>query len=137
MVYVRSHSKSVFVCFVDDCAIDFRWHLRILPPEIIHPHLDEIRPLGSLLRDFTAGFGWRLGTKHFCKAHCGRRHAVLRAKSHTCRVYIGSPKRAASRLLAYLGEAPSVRAHRKYCADPVFLVPQQLMTDIVVGLVRR
>src|SRR5271169_5842104 len=136
MVYVRGHSKPVFVCFVDDCAIDFRWHLRILSPEIIHPNLDEIRLLGNLLRDLTAGFGWRLGTKHFCKAHCCWRHTVLRAKSHSCGVHVSSRKRAASRLLAYLGEALSVCAHGENRADSVFLVPQQLMADIFVGLVR-
>src|SRR5271166_5047800 len=136
MVYMSSNSKAVFVCFVDDCAIDFRWHLRIMSPEIIYPHLDEIRLWGSLLCNLTAGFGRRFGTKHLCKAHRGRRHPVLRAKSNTCRVHVSSRKRAAAGLLADLGELLSVRAHREYRADPVFLVPQQLMTEIVVGLVR-
>src|SRR6202050_2482733 len=71
MVYVRCHAQSVFVRFVDDCGIDFRWHLRILSPEIVYPNLDEVRLLGSLLRDFTAGLGRSLGTEHFCKSHCG------------------------------------------------------------------
>src|ERR1039457_1118992 len=119
MVYMRSNAKAVFVCFVDNCAIDFRRQLRILSPEIIHPNLSEIRLLGNLLRNLAAGFGWRLGTKHFCKARCGRRHAVVRAKSNTCRVHISSRKRAAAGLLADRSEALSVRAHREYRADPV------------------
>jgi hypothetical protein len=136
MVYMRSNAKAVFVCFIDDGAIDFRRQLRILSPEIIHPHLNEIRLLGNLLRNLAAGLGWRLGTEHFCKAACGRRHPVLRAKSNTCRVHVSSRKRAAAGLLADLGEALSVRAHGEHGADPVFLVPQQLMTEILVGLVR-
>src|ERR1017187_6058051 len=135
MVYMRGNSKTVLVCFVDDCVIDFRWQLRILPPEIIHPNLNEVWLLGNLLRNLTAGFGWRFGTEHLCKAHRGRRHPILHAKSNTCRVHVSSRKRAAAGLLANLGELLSVCAHREHRADPVFLVSQQLMTDIVVSLV--
>src|ERR1039457_5400012 len=99
MIYMRSDSQALFVCFVDDYAIDFRWQLRILSPEIIHPHLNEVRLLGNLLRHLTAGLGWHLGTKPLCKAHRGRRHRVLQAKSNTCRVHVSSLKRAAVGLL--------------------------------------
>ena len=137
MVHMRGNSKAVFVGFVDDRAIDFRWQLRILPPEIIHPHLDEIRLLCGLLRNLTAGFGRRLGTKHICKAHGGRRHAVLCAKSNARRVHVSSRQRAAAGLLANLGEALSIRTHGEYRADAVFLISQQLVTEIVLRLVLR
>src|ERR1700739_3549838 len=53
-------ANLVFVCFIDDRAINFGLHLRAVAQPIVHPHLDVVGMIGGQFTNVGTRFVGRL-----------------------------------------------------------------------------